>query len=96
MSRAGCPDDNAMAVSFMKTIKGEEVNASEYEGLAHAGPQLICLTQAGQSSRIRSAQARYHGDFTLIASKLTMVYPSSRADRNGAGCRLIRRGGSWC
>ena len=59
-------------------------------------PKLICLTQAGQSSRIRCAQARYDGDFTLIGFKPMMVYPSIWADRNGAGCRLIRRGGSWC
>lgn len=36
MSRAGCPYDNAMAESFMKTLKAEEVNASQYRDLAHA------------------------------------------------------------
>lgn len=36
MSRAGCPYDNAMAESFMKTLKTEEVNASDYQDLAHA------------------------------------------------------------
>jgi transposase InsO family protein len=30
MSRGGCPYDNAMAESFMKTLKQEEVDASEY------------------------------------------------------------------
>jgi putative transposase len=36
MSRAGCPYDNAMAESFMKTLKHEEVDASAYQNLAHA------------------------------------------------------------
>ncbi len=36
MSRAGCPYDNAMAESFMKTLKHEEVDASDYRDLDHA------------------------------------------------------------
>jgi transposase InsO family protein len=36
MSRAGCPYDNAMAESFMKTLKMEEVDASQYRDLDHA------------------------------------------------------------
>ena len=36
MSRAGCPYDNAMAESFMKTLKHEEVDASQYRDLDHA------------------------------------------------------------
>ena len=36
MSRAGCPYDNAMAESFMKTLKHEEVDGSAYRDLAVA------------------------------------------------------------
>ena len=36
MSRAGCPYDNAMAESFMKTLKTEEVDGGQYKDLAHA------------------------------------------------------------
>ena len=36
MSRAGCPYDNAMAESFMKTLKGEEVDGADYRDLADA------------------------------------------------------------
>ena len=36
MSKAGCPYDNAMAESFMKTLKTEEVDAGTYQDLAHA------------------------------------------------------------
>jgi putative transposase len=36
MSRAGCPYDNAMAESFMKTLKQEEVDGTAYRDLAEA------------------------------------------------------------
>ena len=36
MSRIGCPYDNAMAESFMKTLKQEEVDGSTYRNLRHA------------------------------------------------------------
>jgi len=36
MGRPGCPYDNAMAESFMKTLKAEEVNATAYRDIGHA------------------------------------------------------------
>ena len=36
MSRIACPYDNAMAESFMKTLKTEEVEGRPYRDLAHA------------------------------------------------------------
>jgi putative transposase len=36
MSRIGCPYDNAMAESFMKTLKAEEVDGQLYRDLEHA------------------------------------------------------------
>lgn len=36
MSRVGCPYDNAMAESFMKTLKTEEVEGQAYRDIAHA------------------------------------------------------------
>ena len=36
MSRIGCPYDNAMAESFMKTLKAEEVDGQLYRDLYHA------------------------------------------------------------
>jgi transposase InsO family protein len=36
MSRIGCPWDNAMAESFMKTLKHEEIDGRRYRGLADA------------------------------------------------------------
>jgi transposase InsO family protein len=36
MSRVGCPWDNAMAESFMATLKREEVDGRDYRDLADA------------------------------------------------------------
>ena len=36
MSRVGCPWDNAMAESFMRTLKREEVDGRAYRDLADA------------------------------------------------------------
>ena len=40
MSRAGCPYDNAMAESFMKTLKTEEVDGSAYTDLQDASTRI--------------------------------------------------------
>jgi len=40
MSRVGCPWDNAMAESFMKTLKAEEVDGSSYRDLADARSRI--------------------------------------------------------
>jgi len=40
MSRAGCPYDNAMAESFMKTLKAEEVDGRLYRDLDHASAEI--------------------------------------------------------
>jgi transposase InsO family protein len=40
MSRPGCPYDNAMAESFIKTLKQEEVDGRSYRDLGHAHPSI--------------------------------------------------------
>lgn len=40
MSRAGCPWDNAMAESFMRTLKHEEVDGRAYRDLAEAQTRI--------------------------------------------------------
>ena len=58
MSRAGCPYDNAMAESFMKTLKHEEVDASAYRDLAHARAAIgEFLETAYNRQRLHSALA---------------------------------------
>ena len=58
MSRAGCPYDNAMAESFMKTLKHEEVDASAYRNLAHARDAIgEFIETAYNRQRLHSALA---------------------------------------
>ena len=58
MSRGGCPYDNAMAESFMKTLKHEEVDASAYRDLAHAREAVGKFIEAAYNrQRLHSALA---------------------------------------
>jgi transposase InsO family protein len=58
MSRAGCPYDNAMAESFMKTLKTEEVDGSAYADLTHARAAIgEFLEQVYNRQRLHSALA---------------------------------------
>ena len=40
MSRVGCPYDNAMAESFMKTLKAEEVDGAAWRDLIDAKARI--------------------------------------------------------
>ena len=56
MSRAGCPYDNAMAESFMKTLKQEEVDAAVYRDLVHARAAIGSFIEAVyNTTRLHSA-----------------------------------------
>lgn len=56
MSRGGCPYDNAMAESFMKTLKQEEVNASDYRDLNHARSTIgAFIEETYNQQRLHSA-----------------------------------------
>ena len=58
MSRAGCPYDNAMAESFMKTLKQEQVNGADYRNLAHAKAEIgAFIEQIYNRQRLHSALA---------------------------------------
>ena len=58
MSRVGCPYDNAMAESFMKTLKQEEVNGAGYRNLTHARSEIgTFLEQVYNRQRLHSALA---------------------------------------
>jgi transposase InsO family protein len=46
MSRPGCPYDNAMAESFMKTLKQEEVDGRSYRDLDHAKEAMFDFLEA--------------------------------------------------
>jgi len=58
MSRAGCPYGNAMAESFMKTLKHEQVNGTAYRDLAHARAEIgSFIEQVYNRQRLHSALA---------------------------------------
>ncbi|AHE55286.1 IS3 family transposase [Sphingomonas sanxanigenens] len=58
MSRVGCPYDNAMAESFMKTLKQEEVNGADYRDLADAAKHIgSFLEEIYNRQRLHSALA---------------------------------------
>ena len=58
MSRAGCPYDNAMAESFMKTLKHEEVDGTDYRDLADASERIgAFIEQVYNRQRLHSALA---------------------------------------
>lgn len=56
MSRAGCPWDNAMAESFMATLKREEVDGREYRDLEDARARIgSFLDEVYNGQRLHSA-----------------------------------------
>lgn len=58
MSRVACPYDNAMAESFMKTLKQEEVNGTAYRDITHARAEIgAFIGQVYNRQRLHSALA---------------------------------------
>jgi transposase InsO family protein len=58
MSRVGCPYDNAMAESFMRTLKQEEVDGRRYADLAEARRSIeTFLAEVYNRQRLHSALA---------------------------------------
>lgn len=56
MSRPGCPYDNAMAESFMRTLKNEEVDGSRYRDLAEAQASIgLFIETVYNQQRLHSA-----------------------------------------
>jgi putative transposase len=58
MSRAGCPWDNAMAESFMRTLKREEVNGQAYRDRAEVEASIESFIETVYNrQRLHSALA---------------------------------------
>jgi len=59
MSRAGRPYDNAMAESFMTTLKAEEVDATAYRDLADAKTRIGQFIEAVYNHQRLHSALRY-------------------------------------
>jgi transposase InsO family protein len=78
MSRAGCPYDNAMAESFMKTLKQEEVDGQSYRDLAEATAAIgTFIDQVYNRQRLHSAL-----DYlTPVAFEAQLSWPGAAAQQ---------------
>jgi putative transposase len=82
MSRVGCPYDNAMAESFMKTLKQEEVDGRKYRDLAQARQAIEhFLEEVYNRQRLHSALA-YNAPAEVEANP-TLLLPASRRQQQG-------------
>jgi putative transposase len=85
MSRVGCPYDNAMAESFMKTLKKEEVDGRSYCDLAQAREAIEhFLAEVYNRQRLHSAldyntPAEIEADPTLLLSRIKRSTAGSSA-----------------
>ena len=81
MSRPPDPCDNAQAVSFMKTLKVEEVYLAGFETLAEVTARLLLprmdTTSLNHHARIKSAYWRYREE-GLLSGLLHLVLPPNR------------------
>jgi transposase InsO family protein len=79
MSRVGCPYDNAMAESFMKTLKQEEVDGRSYRDLAHARQAIeYFLSDVYNRQRLHSALA-YHAPADVEADPTLLLSVTGRS-----------------
>ena len=81
MSRAGCPWDNAMAESFMRTLKREEVDGRAYRDQADVEARIaIFLEEVYNRQRLHSAlayrsPAAFEGDDRLLSAPPNAAEP---------------------
>lgn len=88
MSRAGCPYDNAMAESFMKTLKAEEVDGAGYRDLAQAKARIgQFIEEVYNRQRLHSA-LRYRSPQEYEADQRPVIHtihtPEDRVPRSSA------------
>ncbi len=67
MSRPGCPWDNAMAESFMKTLKQEEVDGRDYRDKAAVAASIEAVRAYGSLAYNRQ---RLHSALTYLAPEV--------------------------
>jgi putative transposase len=81
MSRVGCPSDNAMAESFMKTLKTEEVDAAAYRDLADARARIGLFIEAVYNRQRLHSALRYRSPEEYEADQKLIHTIHSPADR---------------
>lgn len=85
MSRAGCPYDNAMAESFMKTLKAEEVHAAAYRDLADARDRIGGFIEAVYNRQRLHSALSYRSPEEYEADQRQLIHtihsPVDRAPR---------------
>jgi len=81
MSRTGCPWDNAMAESFMRTLKHEEVDGRAYRDITHVRDHIeTFIEQVYNRQRLHSALA-YQPPETFETKSSLPLGPPHAADR---------------
>jgi putative transposase len=83
MSRAGCPWDNAMAESFMRTLKREEVNGQAYRDRAEAEASIETFLETVYNRQ------RLHSALTYLAPE---EYEAKQHTPTGLAASLARSG----
>ena len=88
MSRVGCPWDNAMAESFMRTLKREEVDGRCYRDLADARARIaIFLEQVYNRQRLHSALA-YQPPAMFEDDNRLLSAPPHAAEQRATGATM--------
>lgn len=74
MSRVACPYDNAMAESFMKTLKAEEVNGADYRDLADAKARIGLFLEATYNRQRLHSALRYRSPQEYEADQQKLIH----------------------